>query len=103
MIRYTTPNIVLCVPIDITDSDKVIATFAQRDVRIDKDIEKSNMSVQNGKTVIEVSLTQKETEKFRECRPVIVQVNFFKGSTRAATIPRETHRLLTNALNEVEQ
>ena len=43
MIRYTTPTIILCVPIDITDSDKVVATFAQWNVRVDKEIGAENI------------------------------------------------------------
>lgn len=101
MIRYTTPSIILRVPVDITDADKVVATFAQWNVRVDKEIGASSMSLQNGKTVIEVDLTQNETAKFSPDRPMIVQVNFKKSGKRMATVPKEIKRPFINVLDEV--
>lgn len=100
MIRYTTPNIVLCVPIDITDAEKVVATFSQWNVRIDKEIPKSAMTLQEGRTVMELSLSQTETEKFKPYRKTTVQVNFYRDGYRGATRPRVINPVLINTFEE---
>lgn len=101
MIRYTTPSIILRVPVDITDADKVVATFAQWNVRVDKEIPKSAMTLQDGRTVMELSLSQTETGRFKPYRKITVQVNFYRNGYRGATRPRVINPVLINTLEEV--
>ena len=101
MIRFTTPKIILCVPIDITDAEKVVATFSQWNVRIDKEIPKSAMTLQEGRTVMELSLSQTETERLKPYRKTTVQVNFCGNGYRGATRPRVINPVMVNTLEEV--
>lgn len=79
MITWTTANIPLSVPIDITAA-KIKATIAQPGVTITKDI--SGAVYANSKTTFTLSLTQTETGRFKAGKARIMANWIFQDEQR---------------------
>ena len=109
MVRYTTPVLPLIVAADLTGCE-VYASLQQTVNGVKKEITKeiSNFTVSEGKTTVNVTLTQQETAQFvvtkiraAETDRVLVQVNWIDaGGNRNATEIKAIN-LGENLLDEV--
>jgi len=87
MRRYTTPNLPMTVPVDLTGAD-IYVTIKQGQRKLQKtgaDVI-SVYDAESGKTTLTVTLTQEETGAFLAEKKAYVQVNWiFSDGTRDAT------------------
>ena len=102
MIRYTTPTITLTIKnYHFPENCNVYATFKQ----CKGEVTKTDLTIteDGDDTVIEVELTQEETEKFKAGETVFVQVNWVtpSGSRNATSIAQIN--TFGNLLEEVKQ
>lgn len=81
MIRLTTPTLVVTLP-DI-DFDYCILTLSSDDTCVQVNRKILPSEVIDNQT--EITLTQKETSRFKVGSKVLAQVNFMDGKTRMAT------------------
>lgn len=101
MRRFETPTIILSYPDDIR-SYRLIATIKQGDIEIEKEIDPNDTSLQNGKTVFTLSLTQEETGRFTANKTVSVMVNVVTpDGKRFATNPKDLFVVQDNYKDEV--
>lgn len=83
MIRYTTPTVPISIPADLTGA-KIIVSFAQKGLRIDKEVDE--IAIQSHTTIFSVKFSQQETAQFTSNQPVSVQANWiFESEERGAT------------------
>lgn len=100
MIKYTTPTLLLRVPIDISEA-KIIVSFRQPNVRLKKEIPAENISLQQGNTIIKVPLSQEETGRLASGSSCMVQVNWiYENGARDATMEKRIS-ISDNLLDEV--
>lgn len=100
MIQFTTPTIVLRVPLDIHEA-KILVTLQQGTRKLEKEIGSDDVSVQAGDTIIKARLTQEETGVLKAGSPTRVQANWiYSDGTRNATKFKQIE-VLENLHNEV--
>lgn len=102
MRRYTTPNLPMTVPVDLTGAD-IYVTIKQGQRKLQKtgsDVV-SVYDSESGKTTLSVTLTQEETGAFMSQKDATIQVNWiFADGTRDATNIKKIE-VSENLLSEV--
>lgn len=101
MINYTTPTISRTLEgVDLTGKE-VYATIEQGSVKITKSGEDLNVSVEEGNTTVEFTLTQEESAMFAPSHPAQLQINWIdeEGVRDASSIT--SIKVFRNLLNEV--
>lgn len=89
MIRYTTPTLILRVPVKLEDVE-IYVSLRQKEICINRAVADGDVSIEDGKTIIKVYYTQKETAKLRKNVPAEVQVNWvYQDGSRNATRMKE--------------
>lgn len=100
MIQYTTPTIVLRVPVDISKA-KIIVSIRQQRVRLTKAIPAEDISLRQGNTIIKVKLSQDETGRLSSGTSCMIQANWiYEDGSRNATREKRIS-IEENLLDEV--
>lgn len=101
MINYTTPTISRTLDgVDLTDK-KVYVTIAQNNAKLTKSDTDISVSVEEGNSTVEFTLTQEESAMFAHSHPAQLQINWIdaEGVRDASSIT--AIKVFQNLLNEV--
>lgn len=100
MIRYTSASLVLTVPIELTDAD-IYVSLKQDGLSINVKVEKEDISINDGNTVIKVRFSQEDTARLRAYTTTYVQVNWvYQDNSRDGTLIKEI-KVTDNLYSEV--
>ena len=100
MIRYTTPYIKIRVKdIDLTTGYRVWVSLKQASET--QTFEVSDLTLEEGNTIIEFQLSQEQTGSFDTKAPVILQVNWIDRDGHRNATGRVTTNVSGNLLNRV--
>lgn len=97
MIRYTTPQLLLTVPADLSGADVYVS---MEQGKTERDIKATSVTVEDGKTTIVVTLSQEDTAAFK-ATSVKMQINWITEDGKRYATRQKTVKMNANLLEEV--
>lgn len=86
MIRYTTPSLVLRIPVEIRDAKIIISLKQGMEPPLEYTASDSDVTIEDGETVIKVRLSQSQTARLKANVTCKVQANWiYEDGSRNAT------------------